>query len=129
MDCDTALDRLSSHPHIERFKTLRAGPHGEDWCKRIIEIATGRSPGVFQQARAVVQAGGRVVAAAVQGKEVFVTDDVFNERESECLICPFVVKTDDGRFLKCSICKCKQMKLRIATEQCPLEPPRWKRIV
>lgn len=51
-----------------------------------------------------------------------VSDEVFDRRMALCLQCPHY----DAAGPRCLKCTCGlQVKARMATEQCPLQPPRW----
>lgn len=66
------------------------------------------------------------LAWAVEGFPI-VSDQVYFERESICVPCPFYRRTRTRHH--CALCTCDQVKLHLATEQCPDKPPRWIRAI
>jgi hypothetical protein len=67
-------------------------------------------------------AAGRAVRAAVTGQPVFVAESAKAARLALCAACP-EFKPDAGR---CAVCGCRMAyKASLATERCPLEPPKW----
>jgi hypothetical protein len=66
----------------------------------------------------------RTIRAAISGRPIFVPEFVRKEREAICAVCP---ENLAGRCRKCG-CGVKAQLLRkthLATEQCPLYPPKW----
>lgn len=65
----------------------------------------------------------RVVRNLFRRKNVVVTPEQVKEREAACAICPYNV---DGW---CQLCDCMLcVKTLLVSEQCPDNPPRWKRL-
>ena len=83
-----------------------------------------RFPGTIQQLRNATVAAARAVGAAVAGRSVIVPDYIRVEREVICASCE---ENLAGRCRKCG-CGVRAQWIRkthLATEQCPLEPPKW----
>jgi hypothetical protein len=86
--------------------------------------ATPRYPSLAEQAGNLLAAAGRIVAAAVQGEAIMVPAAVLEERKSICAGCE---QFDPGPG-RCRLCGCyTSRKLTLATESCPLDPPKWNR--
>lgn len=82
-------------------------------------------PSLAKQATNFLGAMGRAAVAAVTGEQVIVSDEVFAARFEECKKC----EKFDPKQERCSACGCAyRKKLALATESCPLDPPRWTRI-
>lgn len=92
----------------------------EKWRARVLELAGMPSlPGRVASATA---AAGRVIVAAARGERVRVPDEVYEERVAICRTCD---QWDPTRHV-CKICGCyTRIKLRLATEHCPLPEPKW----
>jgi hypothetical protein len=81
-------------------------------------------PGLPRQARNLAAAATRTIGAALAGRPVFVPENVRRERETICAICE---ENLSGRCRKCG-CGVRAQLLRkthLATERCPLNPPKW----
>lgn len=77
-------------------------------------------PSLLHQARNVAGAMGRVVAAAARGEKIQVGEEEQTRRLAICQACEFLVGD------RCSKCGCiGRWKGRLATEHCPLNPPKW----
>lgn len=64
----------------------------------------------------------RAVKAWFKRDEVFVTQEISDERWSECLECP----ERDPDLNQCKVCSCfLVLKIELATEKCPRR--KWKR--
>ena len=50
----------------------------------------------------------------------------YAERAGTCLDCPHIV--EDPEHWRCSKCGCYDIKLWMATAQCPDKPPRWLKV-
>jgi hypothetical protein len=90
----------------------------------IAETARLRSgkamPSLGRQAANVAGAVGRAVVAAITGQDVFVGEDILARRRATCAACEHLVGA------KCVLCGCPyERKIKLATEQCPLNPPKW----
>lgn len=79
-------------------------------------------PPLVEQAKSAAEAVGRVVAAAVRGEPIRASDEEHARRLAICKACEYY---RDGRCLKCGCVMA--WKSRLATERCPLEPPKWNR--
>ena len=74
----------------------------------------------------MLNAGGavvRVAGAAIRGRPVAVPEEVAAERLAICKACE---KYDMSKS-RCKACGCYTLKTSLATEQCPLSPPKWTR--
>jgi hypothetical protein len=82
-------------------------------------------PGLIRQAQNLASATVNVGWTAMQGGRVRVPDEEYARRLEVCRACP---QYDQGRR-RCRLCGCyTELKLRLATEQCPDDPPRWLRV-
>ena|SRR5579859_733381 len=83
-----------------------------------------RLPSVGEQFGNVLSAGARAVGAAIRGKSIVVPPEVLKEREAICAGCE---ENLSGRCRKCGCGVRSQLirKTHLATERCPLNPPRW----
>lgn len=89
-------------------------------------IEHGDYPPLLEQAGHFLGAVGRVVAAAVHGEAILVADEVLEERRDICMGCEFNGERTNGG-IRCMKCGCSGLKLELATEACPDDPPRWGR--
>ena len=79
-------------------------------------------PSLFQQATNFAKATGAVVSTAVRG-EVIIRSA--KEQAEYLAICEACEKFDPTQG-RCTICGCyARWKARIASEHCPLDPPKW----
>jgi hypothetical protein len=98
--------------------------------ERILELSAGAGggngaaayPPLAAQVGSVLGAAGRAIGAALTGVEVVRS----GEEQAKCLAicqgCEHYVAAD----ARCSICGCYALfKTRLATEHCPLDPPKW----
>ena len=81
-------------------------------------------PTAAQQMTNATQAARRIAKQLTTGEPVYVPDSVYLEREKICTPCEY---RDNSR---CRLCGCwlKNVvtgKLRLATEKCPANPPKW----
>jgi hypothetical protein len=77
-------------------------------------------PPLTTQARNFAGAMGRAAKAVITGQPVNVPPGVLESRQAACATCD---KLKDGR---CLLCGCAyQRKIRLATETCPDDPPKW----
>lgn len=73
---------------------------------------------------AKVAHGAAGIAAAVAGVDK-ASDEEIERRQAICKGCEFAVKVL-GVFKKCGKCGCViKAKIRLASEHCPLEKPKW----
>jgi hypothetical protein len=78
-------------------------------------------PPALTQIRSAAAAATRAVTAAVTGKPVLVSAEERARRQAICDACPEY----DATRGRCTKCGCGGVKLALATERCPLEPPKW----
>lgn len=88
------------------------------------ECIEPQPPDIFERAANAAKAAGRVAAAAVSGKPITVSDEVYAERLSICEACEFLRKSD--KVCTAAGCGCYVVgtaitpgKARLATENCP----------
>jgi hypothetical protein len=126
-----ALRALESHSHIEAFRQLCSDENGdvaarEAWRKKVVRMAAGEMgavyPSIASQVGSVLGAAGRAIGGVLQGVEVVRS----GEEQARCLAicqgCEHYVTAES----RCRICGCFAMlKIRLATERCPLDPPKW----
>jgi hypothetical protein len=93
---------------------------GGDRLERVRELSASY-PSLAVQAGNAARALGRVISAAVQGEPVFVPDEERDRRLAICRGCAFY----DLVQARCTKCGCGGMKPGLATEHCPLDPPKW----
>jgi hypothetical protein len=143
-----SLDVVVDRTKHERYRFLcsednaQSPPNDRDSYRRLmIELEKGPKPKPVQPAtsppsypsvptRIATAAGAavRVVDATLRGEPVFVDDAVFEERSAMCRsnVCGFF---DDAKK-QCRKCGCyTAAKLRLATEQCPADPPLWLKVI
>jgi hypothetical protein len=87
-------------------------------------LGGNRFPSFPRQARNVAAAASRVVSAIVNRAPVLVPSEIRSTREIICSICEENIA---GRCRKCGCGIRAQLirKTHLATERCPLEPPKW----
>jgi hypothetical protein len=116
-----ALTELMNRP--DRDELMAAGKLSS--CGFFLEVPNdAKFPSLGQQLANAAKAAGRVVGAILKSQPVSVPDDVLASREAICGVCPENVA---GRCRKCG-CGVKGaigFKTRLATERCPLTPPKW----
>lgn len=81
-------------------------------------------PGPLAMAGHALAAAGRVLVAAAKGRPIRVEPAVYRERLEICRSCQFNSQAPSG--VRCTKCGCGGLKLELATERCPLDPPRWQ---
>lgn len=129
MEWEEALESVIANGGPEKYREYCAESHPrhEDWRAKMIAKAGGeppvRYPPIARQAANLAGAVGRVVSAVVNGEPVRVAAEVLERRRAICLTCEF----HDRERGRCTKCGCGGAKLELATEQCPLTPPRWER--
>jgi hypothetical protein len=86
--------------------------------------APGGFPSLPRQARNLAAAATRAIGAALAGRPIRVPEDVLKEREAICAAC---LENLSGRCRKCGCGVRAQLirKTHLATERCPLDPPKW----
>lgn len=124
-----ALEREVARTGNARYRMLCADDHPrrEDWRRIVVEKDARRAemPSLLTMAGNAAKAAGRVLAAAAKGEPIKVPASVYHERLEICRPCEF--NRDRPSGVKCSRCGCGGLKLELATEECPLDPPRWTR--
>jgi hypothetical protein len=79
-------------------------------------------PPLADQVESAAAAAGRALAAGVTSQPVLVDKAEQLRRLAVCGACP---NLDINRG-RCTVCGCVvRYKTRLATEHCPLDPPRW----
>jgi hypothetical protein len=89
-------------------------------------LGGNRLPSIPRMARNAIAAGTRVLRAVAARQPIRVPPDVLEQREAICAGC---YENLAGRCKKCG-CGVRAQLLRkthLATEQCPLNPPKWDR--
>jgi hypothetical protein len=89
-------------------------------------IGGNRFPSMARMAGNAFAATARVARASLAGQPIRVPPDVLRAREMICAAC------DENLAGRCKKCGCgvrSQLirKTHLATEQCPLSPPKWPR--
>ena len=87
-------------------------------------LGGNRFPSPIQQFRNVAAAATRAAGAVIAGRSVIVPVHIRTERETICASCE---ENLSGRCRKCG-CGVRAQWIRkthLATERCPLEPPKW----
>lgn len=129
MNWQQALEIVVTRTKHEPYRALCADDHPDrdHWRARMVERATGKPveyPSLARQAGNLAGAIGRAVGAIVSGEAVLVPDDVLAERRRICGSCAH----HDPAADRCKLCGCwTARKQQLATESCPLAPPRWTR--
>lgn len=130
MDWEEALEIVMDRTRHEPFRSGCAEDHPdrETWRARMIEMATNSPPApasyppVYAMAGTALAAAGRAAAAAVHGRSATVPAAEYDRRLATCRACPEF----DAIPARCRLCGCyASLKLRLAAERCPLEPPKW----
>ncbi len=97
--------------------------HGNDVERRHAEYRLGMEyPSLFQQTTNLGHAVGSVVTSAVRGEPITVSQEEQARRLAICHACATYDPVGD----RCRGCGCfLSLKTRIATQHCPLDPPKW----
>jgi hypothetical protein len=110
----------------ERFRTLLdpASPDYQPGYRATARIILGQHDAqpatLAAQAGNAVAAAGRIVGAAFAGRQIRVSNDEYLRRLAICRTCEYFERE------RCKICGCvASWKTRLATEHCPLSPPKW----
>lgn len=85
--------------------------------------AASEYPSLARQAYNATLAAGRAAGALATGQAVVVPPEVAAERLAICKSCDRY----DADKQRCKACGCYNMKMNLAQEQCPLNPPKWLR--
>ena len=133
-DFDAILGRVIERTGHERYRWLTslANPDEETragYRRIVIEryqqlISDSEYPPLVEQAGNAVGAMGRTIRAAIKGEPVLVS---IRERERRLVLCQACEYYDPGPN-RCRRCGCNGLKLDLATERCPLSPPKWDRV-
>lgn len=79
-------------------------------------------PSLFQQAANAASAAGSALASMARGEPVIAPQEEQYRRMAICHACDKF----DAKQGRCTLCGCyANLKTRIASEHCPLEPPKW----
>ncbi len=121
MNWEQSLEIVVRQTNHARFRELCADDHPDREYWRADMIERAKFPSVFEQAKNAMGAVGRVVQAVVTRQPVQASPLVMSERLAICGVCPELV---DNR---CRLCGCHFMaKISLATEHCPMDPPKWE---
>jgi hypothetical protein len=96
-------------------------------------------PSARTMATNAIATAGRVMVAAFTGKKILVSPEVKAARMKICKDCEFVIQHPKyPERYRCSKCGCHMnqswlsapgfSKAELATESCPLDPPKWEAI-
>ncbi len=112
----------------ERFRWLCSDDNPnivqrEAYRALLIEQAAG-APSFIVQAGTALGALGRVAGAVLTGEPVKVAADVYEARTAICAAC----SEYDAAADRCRACGCYGLKRWLATERCPLDPPKWQSV-
>lgn len=128
MSFDEILEYVIAQTGHEPYRDLVAETHPEsEGYRRLVreryDVLTGAAsyPPVMTQLANAAAAATRVVTSVVMGQPIWVSTEEAARRQSICDPCPHWQATDK----KCLLCGCNQMKLKMATESCPDNPPKW----
>ncbi len=133
MEWPEALELVLERTKHEPFRKACAdgSPNAEIWRARILTIAgqptpdpVREYPSLVKQAGNALGAIGRAVGAVVAGEPVKVAGDVYEARTAICEAC----SEYDAAADRCRACGCHGVKRRLATERCPLDPPKWSSV-
>jgi hypothetical protein len=109
-----------------RTKCAESHPNHEHWRKEMIRMATDTKtyPPITRQIQNALGALGRAGEALATGQPVLATEE---EQARRLAICESnVCGKYDSSQRKCSACGCfANLKKRLSTEHCPLDPPLW----
>ena len=81
-------------------------------------------PSIPRQAVNATMAAGRALSALAQGQPVLAIQEKADSRIAKCNVCEHLRALDR----RCTLLKCGcfvDMKVKLETERCPDEPPRW----
>jgi hypothetical protein len=135
MSWQDAMEVVITRTKNERYRILTADDHpmATEYRRIVLEMA-GQDPkdypeldfpSIMKQAKNVAEAIGRATTHAIAAgsiSAVWVGSEVLGERRGTCRACPYL------REDRCVLCGCfYEQKIRLATEECPDSPPRWKR--
>jgi hypothetical protein len=124
-----ALDAIAGDRHVGRYRELCAEDNPDQvqrdaYRQQVIDQALeGEVPPILERAGSALVAAGRVLVAMATGLPVYVTPEVFDERFGECSVCDF--NTARPLTVHCMKCGCPVLKLRLASQECPIG--KWKR--
>ena len=123
------LDLVVERTKHERYRWLCSDENPdvesrEGYRAEVIRQATGQPhemPSITRMAGNALAAAGRVVKAVATGEQVRVSPNERDRRWALCLACPNLVND------RCKLCGCHFLaKIELATERCPLDPPKWE---
>ncbi len=122
-----AIEEAVRRTGVERYRFLCSeantlpAPNGPAEYIQLMHQIANEYPPLAEQASNALGALGRVAGAVLTGSPVMVSEAVYAERTAICKACEHYDAVAD----KCRVCGCYGLKRRLATERCPLDPPRW----
>lgn len=125
-----AIEIVTARPGHRRYRDLCDPVHpsyNPDYVPVVMRLAAedpAASPSLVRQALNFAGAVGRVAGAVTAGQDVLVPDEIHKARLAICLGCEHNSQRGRGGVL-CVRCGCGGMKLRLATEHCPIG--KWER--
>jgi hypothetical protein len=123
------LETVISRTGHERFRWLVSEENSdvvsrEGYRRLVARLASGDDqpapsyPPIAEQAANAAKAAGRFVASGLKT----VDKAEYERRLAICKACDQY----DAKQARCVLCGCRtKYKLRMATESCPLDPPKW----
>lgn len=130
MNIDDALQIVIARTKHERYRWLCSDDNPDEVGREhyralVISQANEKAleyPSLFQQATNVAKAIGSVVASAVHGEPITVSQEEQDRRLVICHACEFW----DSAQARCAKCGCfGAWKTWLASQKCPLDPPKW----
>lgn len=118
------MNALNGNRHPRKYATLSISSASNEVVKTDKPVENVLLPSLPRQARNLMAAATRAIGAAITGRSVFVPADILAHRESICGACE---ENLSGRCRRCG-CGVRAQFLRkthLATERCPLNPPKW----
>jgi hypothetical protein len=126
MAWESDLETVVARTGVEHYRKLCSEAYHDHLRMREKISLMAREPAPASFPPAGVQIGnalgaiGRAAHAAVSGQPVFVPNEVRDERWAQCMTCVNLVND------RCRLCGCYfAKKITLATESCPMSPPRW----
>jgi hypothetical protein len=80
----------------------------------------------YAGARQMVKNFGNAMIESGKTGFKMVTEEIFQQRLATCRACPH---WQSEPVQRCKVCGCTTGKLKLASSRCPLNPPRWNRLV
>ncbi len=133
-DFEAILSHVIEKTGHERYRWLTSEANPDEkartgYRRLVVEryqqlLSEPEYPPLFEQAKGALGAMGRVVAAAIKRQPVRVPAAEVERRLALCQACEHF----DPVPQRCRQCGCGRLKLELATERCPLVPPKWDRV-